>query len=59
MLQQLRSGLIFFFFLFKWKIIFFDLLCNIHADCARKHFIYFPEFVINNFRWLYSTSCLA
>lgn len=47
------------FFFFSNGKLFFDLLWNIHADCARKNFIYFPEFIINSFRWLCSTNCLA
>lgn len=37
----------------------FDLLWNVHADYLRRNFLYFPEFITNNFRWLYSTSSLA
>lgn len=49
----------FFFFFASNGKLFFDLLGNIHADRARKNFISFPEFIINNLRWLYSISCLA
>lgn len=63
--EQMKSKILcfsnqswFFFFFSKWKL-FFDLLWNTHADHARKNFIYFPEFIINNLRRLYSISCLA
>lgn len=46
-------------FFFSNGKLFFDFLRNIHANCARKIFICFPELIIKNFRWLYSTSCLA
>lgn len=49
----------FFFFLPSNGKLFFDLWGNTHADRARKNFIYFPEFVTNNLRWLCSISCLA
>lgn len=47
------------FFFPQMENYFFDLLWNIHADDVRRNFICFPEFIINNFGWLYSTSCLA